>query len=367
MIPTRSHLDPRLLITSAVVVAGLVFFVDLSLPLGVAGGVPYVALVMVGWWFPQKRAVLVLAAIATGLIVAGYLLSPPGGVAWVVVMNRMLAGFAVWAAATLVTVVRVSQERNAAESANVAKSKFLLSMSHELRTPLNAILGFGQMLQAGVYQPLSKPQDEAIEHILDSGTHLMGLINGLLDLAQIESGTHDLEVSDVDPGQVIHECAVVAEALADRGSVTFHDNVGAGSLPVISVDKVALKQALLNLLSNAVKYNQSGGSVSLSTLETQDLSLRITVKDSGQGIPEDLQSQVFEPFQRLGQENSDFEGTGMGLTLTKRMVEDMGGRIGFHSAMGKGSEFWLDFPIISDPQVSGNLSGGADGPSPAAN
>ncbi|MCR4379249.1 MAG: PAS domain S-box protein [Rhodospirillales bacterium] len=240
--------------------------------------------------------------------------------------------------------------KEAAEKANLAKSQFLSSMSHELRTPLNAILGFAQVLELNPQEPLSEKQTNAVNQILKGGKHLLDLINDVLNLAQIESGHMNISIEPVETRQVIEECISAAKALTHKLDVSIEADGFIGA--TILADRTRFKQVLLNLLSNAIKYNRTGGKVILSSTITDDKMQRIAIADTGLGIPQKLQTELFKPFSRLGAENSNIEGTGIGLTITQRLLRAMGGRLEFESTEGFGSTFWISFPLAINHQIN---------------
>lgn len=260
---------------------------------------------------------------------------------WVRVAERRMPNG--WCVGVRVDVTELRQAQEDAQKANRAKSEFLSSMSHELRTPLNAILGFTQLLLTNRRDPLSDMQGQYVDHILKAGEHLLELINDVLDLARIEAGKLTLSLEDFVPDALVAESLHIAETLAAPRRVTVIDG-RRGPLPAIRADYTRLKQVLLNLLSNAVKYNRSGGSVTLAAEARDDGFVRFTVRDTGCGIPEERLPTLFEPFNRLGAEGTDVEGTGIGLTITKILVERMDGRIGVRSTLGEGSVFWVEIP-----------------------
>jgi len=227
-----------------------------------------------------------------------------------------------------------------AKSANQAKSAFLSSMSHELRTPLNAILGFAQILTSNTLPSTLEQKKEFANHILKSGRHLLTLINEILDLAKVESGTITLSMEPVGLTDILHECRSMIEPIAAtrKVRVLFPDVDGA----MVMADRTRLKQVLLNLLSNAVKYNREEGAVVLTCEQTSLARLRLSVQDTGQGLRPEQVASLFQPFNRLGQEGGTQEGTGIGLVVTKRLVELMGGEIGVTSSPGVGSVFWIE-------------------------
>lgn len=246
------------------------------------------------------------------------------------------------------------QAMNEAEQANQAKSDFLSSMSHELRTPLNAILGFTQLLNTDPENPLTDNQVDATEQVLKAGDHLLILINEVLDLAQVESGRINLDTKPQSPAPIVGTCANIAHNLAEQKGLVFHDRTKGWILPDINIDETRFQQVLLNLLSNAVKYNRDGGSVSLSADETKKGILRLSISDTGRGIAKEKQALLFQPFSRLGLENSDITGTGIGLTITKQLIEAMGGEISFESQLDRGSTFWLEFPFAGGALLLAN-------------
>lgn len=256
-----------------------------------------------------------------------------------------------------VDVTALREARVAAEAANRAKSEFLSRMSHELRTPLNAILGFAELMESSRKEPPSDRQRGYLNHIRTGGAHLLNLINDVLDLARIEAGRIGLSIEPVDTRTLVDDCLTATRPLAGPQQVVLRDATLGMALPWLSVDLTRAKQVLLNLLSNAVKYNRPGGTVTLGAALHGPL-LRLSVGDTGWGIPAERQAELFQPFSRLGRENGEIEGTGIGLTITRRLVEDMGGDIGFHSAEGEGSTFWVDLPLAAEPH-SGAVSGEA--------
>ena len=233
------------------------------------------------------------------------------------------------------------------DRANKAKSSFLSSISHELRTPMNAIMGFAQLLKLNPSGNLSDKQKQAIEHITKAGEHLTELINQVLELSKIEAGEMSLNINEVSLGKVMEDCLALVQPKAEGMNVSIVKNFEVDSLPVLDSDATRLKQVLLNLITNAVKYNIENGRVIISAEELNTNFYRIYVRDTGEGIPEDKQEDVFKPFDRLGKETGNVEGTGIGLTLSKKIMEMLGGDIGFYSHPGKGALFWVDLPIVT--------------------
>ena len=245
----------------------------------------------------------------------------------------------------------LEEAKEAAEAANEAKSDFLSRMSHELRTPMNSILGFGQLLQRG-----GLPQDQArsVDHILKAGRHLLNLINEVLEIARIEANQQQLSLEPVHAATLLNEALALVRPTAEQRPVQLALHPPHGSDAYVRADQQRLMQVLLNLLSNAIKYNRPGGAVELLTrpVDGTDESpfLAIGVRDTGPGIPADRLGELFVAFSRLGAERSGIEGTGLGLALSQRLVEAMGGRLRVESTVGEGSTFWVELPVTQSPR-----------------
>ena len=233
----------------------------------------------------------------------------------------------------------------AAEDANRAKSDFLSHMSHELRSPLNAVLGFAQLLQSGTPSPTAR-QEESVGEILKAGWYLLGLIDEILDLSVIESGRLSCVLEPVGLAEVLDDCqALVQGQAAARGIRLSLPQLDDGCMVI--ADRTRLKQVFINILSNAIKYNREGGTVQVHSEAMGPGRICIRFEDSGSGLSPEQLSHIFQPFERLGQEAGVIEGTGIGLALSKRLVELMGGRIGVHSVVSQGSVFWVELEAPS--------------------
>jgi signal transduction histidine kinase/CheY-like chemotaxis protein len=234
------------------------------------------------------------------------------------------------------------------ESSNQAKSEFLARMSHELRTPLNSILGFSQVLNTDPDEPLSASQKESVRQILKAGWHLLALINEVLDLARIESGKLPLSIESVGVELIVREALTLIAPLAEKHQVKVVDETRPYRQFYVKADRTRLKQVLLNLLSNGVKYNKPGGTVRLTCDQTTKGRLVLAIVDTGAGLSEEERRQLFTPFTRL-HAKTDVEGAGMGLAITKRLIEIMGGSVGVESEVGKGSRFFFELALGEKP------------------
>ncbi|WP_045861266.1 ATP-binding protein [Teredinibacter purpureus] len=246
------------------------------------------------------------------------------------------------------TQLAVVQAKVLAEKANQAKSEFLSSMSHELRTPLNAILGYAQLFDYD--SNLNREQTGNIGEIRKAGAHLLHLINEVLDLARIEAGRMTLSLEPVIPNRVMDDCLQLIKPLAEEKNIELLVQTGGlGETPIFA-DNTRLKQSLINLISNAIKYNNANGTVTVSLSLSTNKTIRINVIDTGVGIPDEKRDQVFEPFNRLSAEFGSIEGSGVGLVITKRLVEMMQGSIDFTSREKVGTKFWIELPLAKEGQ-----------------
>ena len=357
---------PINLVLICLLLMATVFVIDLQLPLGVAGGIPYVAVIIVSLWFKNQNYVIGLAIICTILTFIGFYFSPIGGELWKVITNRGLAIFAIWTTAVLATkwgntLMQVEQytlksnkileeqvelrtreylqAKEEAEKANNAKSVFLSSMSHELRTPLNAILGFSQLIKMNTKDEKSK---ESSQEIINAGNHLLILINEILDLSKIESGNIELSIEKCCLNESLNNTLTLINPIAEKYSIHIDNKVSTSFN--INVDEMRFKQVLLNILSNAIKYNSENGKVIIDS-STEKNMLRLSISDTGKGLTPEQQISIFQPFDRAGAENSNIEGTGLGLSITKNLLEKMDGKITVESMLGEGSCFCIQVPL----------------------
>jgi PAS domain S-box-containing protein len=245
----------------------------------------------------------------------------------------------------------LNQAKEMAEHHNQAKSEFLSRMSHELRTPMNAILGFAQIMNESRKDPLSDSHKSRVGQILKAGNHLLELINEVLDLARVEAGKITVSMEPINIAELTADVLNVVHPMAEKFSIRLIDEVTAQNNVYIFADRTRLKQVLLNLLSNGIKYNRKEGSVTLSLNKQEDGTVNILVTDTGMGIPPKKLKKIFVPFDRLGADSSEVEGTGIGMTISKKLIELMNGEINVHSTMGKGSEFSVSLPSCDPKRI----------------
>lgn len=238
-----------------------------------------------------------------------------------------------------------NEAREEAERANQAKNEFLSRVSHELRTPFNAVLGFAQILEM---DDLTDDQRESVEQIIRAGRHLLDLINEVLDISRIESGVLSLSVEPVELRELAGEGLDLVRGMAAERAIELRVDLHGAEDTYVMADRQRLKQVLVNMLANAIKYNREHGTVTLSFRGDRGL-VRIEVADAGPGIPEDRLDRLFSPFERLGAEQGEIEGTGLGLAVSKRLVEAMGGAIGLASSSPQGSTFFVELPRAESP------------------
>ncbi|MBV8534705.1 MAG: response regulator [Alphaproteobacteria bacterium] len=271
---------------------------------------------------------------------------------WIRILERRMRDGRMVAIHADISELKAAQED--AETANRAKSQFLASMSHELRTPLNAVLGFAQLLQSNRTQNLTEDQKDHVQRILSSGEHLLNLINEVLDLAGIEAGKLKLSLERVRLADVVHDLAGAMAPLAERAGVSLLTEAADAD---VRADQTRLRQVLFNLVSNAIKYNRENGSVRIEVARAPEERIRVSVSDTGRGIRAERRDKLFQPFQRLGAEEGGVEGTGIGLAISRRLIEAMGGTMGFDSQPGTGSTFWFELPAAGD-EISKDRSDG---------
>lgn len=237
--------------------------------------------------------------------------------------------------------------KESADQASRAKSDFLSSMSHELRTPLNAVLGFSQLLLLDTHNPISDVQRSNVQHVIRGGEHLLALIDDLLDFAKIEAGYLKVDMEACDVAPLINEAITMVSPLSQERGITIDatNTTQITGMPQAWIDPNRFRQVMVNLLSNAVKYNGNNGDVFITMEHTTPENIRISVRDTGAGIADDLEHELFEPFNRLNAEVSTIQGTGIGLPITKKLMELMGGNIDYESSVGVGSTFWVDVSV----------------------
>ncbi|MGV7220933.1 MAG: ATP-binding response regulator [Nitrospinales bacterium] len=242
-------------------------------------------------------------------------------------------------------------EKEKAEKTSSSKSEFLARMSHELRTPMNAILGFTQLLKMDPQNPLTQYQQENLDMVLSAGRHLLELINETLDLSKIEAGKLTLNLETIDIIPIVQDVISISQPIAEQNDVSIKYKESLGENYFVEVDKLRFKQIVLNLISNAIKYNKPNGTVIVSIERHNDDLIRLGVKDTGRGIPKGKEKILFKPFERFDVNSKQIEGTGIGLTIAKQLIEAMKGTIGFESAFNGGSYFYIDIPLSNQTSL----------------
>ena len=238
--------------------------------------------------------------------------------------------------------------KNAAEKANHAKTQFLTHISHELRTPMNAILGFTDLMSRDSINPLPIHQKDKLDQVTSSGKYLLKLINEMLDLSAVESGNLKILIEATDLLPIVDDVISTCQALAFKNGIILEHEKFSSDQIIVDVDSNRMKQVILNLISNAIKYNKPNGKVIVSYLKQKNSQIRLGVKDSGYGISDDNKEKIFKPFQRLDVGGKNIEGSGIGLTISKQLIELMSGKIGFESTRDKGSYFYIDLQLSNN-------------------
>lgn len=248
----------------------------------------------------------------------------------------------------------LTEAKSVAEEASQAKDQFLSRFSHELRTPMHAILGFGQLLSLDADSDDDRDgekrsnQRQSIDHIMQAGQHLLNLIDEILNLAKVNAGEITIDNQSVKTQQVLEECIDLIRPVSRPRDIEIKTPDWPVPMPAVLADELRLREVFLNLLSNAVKYNQTGGTITVEVGRTDENLLRVSVRDTGAGIPANQTDEIFKPFTRLDEQLHEVEGTGIGLSITKQLIELMGGHIGFETQEGQGSTFWVDIPLTED-------------------
>ena len=238
--------------------------------------------------------------------------------------------------------------KNVAEKANHAKTEFLTHISHELRTPMNAILGFTDLMSRDSINPLPIHQKDKLDQVTSSGKHLLKLINEMLDLSAVESGNLKILIEATDLIPIVDDVISTCQALAFKNGIILEHEKFSSDEIIVDVDSNRMKQVVLNLIANAIKYNKPNGKVIVSYLKQKNSQIRLGVKDTGYGISEDNKEKIFKPFQRLDVGSKNIEGAGIGLTISKQLIELMSGKIGFESTRDKGSYFYIDLQLSNN-------------------
>ena len=311
--------------------------------------------------FGNDRILLLVAAIDFAAVGFLYAATVNGWLPASLVPEDVQSGLQVLSMSSAVAVVALSailvlrervrakallrEARDAAEAASRAKSAFLSSVSHELRTPLHSIIGFAELLKLSGDRALDESQRGHVDRIIEAGEELSGLVAGIIEMSRIEAGGRPMQLQDVSVADLVSHSVSALAADAHRKGIRVQDQSGASASRRVRADPTFALRALKNLLSNAVKFNRQGGRITILCSEPKHGVLRLTVDDTGRGIPAEQQARVFEPFARLAAESGNIRGMGLGLAITKRLVEACQGRVGFRSKEGEGSSFWIELPL----------------------
>jgi len=338
---------------STILITGLFF--DLFIPLGVAVGVIYLFPVLLTYKSPSKRLTYFVMVSGILLTILGYLLSPAGGELWKVISNRALAIIAILSVGTVIILEKNSQAALIkqtkiaakavlkAEEASIAKSNFLSSMSHEFRTPLNAIIGFSQLLQAD--EDLNADQLESVGFMHQAGLNLLALITITLEFSDLQNNLVSHETNFRIDKLIFDVLDELQPLIRDYAINIDSEKVENFPIKTIQSDPHLIKQILAVLVKNAIQYNSDGGLLSINSILTENRMLRVTVTDSGLGLSPDKLTDAFKPFSRLGMENSNHSGMGLGLAKAKLLTGAVHGDIGAYNNPDKGATFWLDIPL----------------------
>lgn len=349
------------------VLSVVMLIVDLSLPLGIAGGVPYIAVVFLSIWLFDIRYVFLVGTVSCIFVLLGYLYSPTGGILWMVVINRVLAVTVICITAVMGMKWIKSQERLndakvLAEDATNAKSEFLATISHEVRTPINAIVGLSDILKG---TKLNKEQKGYVDNIIISSNVLLSLISDILDLSKIESGKIELALESFNINELIEDTCMMFGSIVEEKGLTLIYELCPNVPPLLVGDSLRLRQVLWNLTANAIKYTEEG-EVFIDCSFKEDLPdgvlLNISVRDTGIGIGEDKLDGIFEFFSQVDASSTRMHGgSGVGLALASVFVDLMGGKLYVESEVGVGSKFYFDIPLKVPTEGAGEALAGADG------